>query len=113
MSKKVIPFHKVCNLTVKRNVLPYQCKHKDMLYVDPDERVLQCGECKAFVDPFDIVMGWLNQDVRLARNCGVIRTELNALRKEKRQLEKEVKNLKAQCKYHTAKMSPDTTKDGK
>lgn len=109
MSEKVIPFHKVCNLAVSRDVRKYECRHRESIYVDPDERVLQCAECKAIIDPFDLVMDWMKKEVRIARAGVRLQGEVRQLEKEKVALEREVKNLKSQRKYHSAKMSQNTT----
>ncbi|NDV21005.1 hypothetical protein GO013_16460 [Pseudodesulfovibrio sp. JC047] len=111
MSDNIIPFDNSLKVKIaSRSLKKTCCRHRRSVVLDPDSRLLECDDCGAFVDPFDVLADIVNREVRLTSSREYLAHEVKKLRDEKRELDKEVKRLKAQRRYHAAKMSQNTTK---
>ncbi len=96
----VIPFDNKVTVKVVAKTKPMTCRHRRSLVLDPDSRTLQCEDCGAFVDSFDVLSGIVNREIRLTSSLEYLTCEVKKLRNEKHDLDKEVKRLKAQRRYH-------------
>lgn len=100
----VIPFDNKVTVKVVAKTKPMTCRHRRSLVLDPDSRTLQCEDCGAFVDSFDVLSGIVNREIRLTSSLEYLTCEVKKLRNEKHDLDKEVKRLKAQRRYHKNKL---------
>jgi len=101
----VIPFDNTLKVQIAAKTRPSSCRHKRSVVLDPDSRTIQCDDCGAFVDPFDVLSGIVNREIRLTSSREYLAHEVKKLRDEKRDLDKEVKRLKSQRRYHKNKLS--------
>lgn len=94
----VIPFDGLTEIKVKRN-LSRTCAHRGEIEVDPDGRCCICENCGAYVDPFDVVLLMLRDQVRMERGIADRQAELRMLSDQRNELEAEVRRLKRQKRY--------------
>lgn len=103
--EKVIPFDNTLKVNVATKKGPSPCRHRRSVVLDPDSRTLQCDDCGAYVDPFDVLARMVAKEIRLTSSRALLTYEVKKLRDEKRELDKEVKRLKSQRRYHKNKLS--------
>lgn len=99
----IIPFDNTLTVQIAAKKRPRVCPHKRSVTLDPDSRTIQCDDCGVFVDPFAVLSGLVDREVRLTSSRKYLAHEVKKLCEEKRELEKEVKRLKAQRQYHKNK----------
>jgi hypothetical protein len=78
------------------------CAHRRTVVCE-EERVVECGDCKAILDPIDVLVMMSRHRDRLMFENRHTRTEIERAKEELAALKKDIRNTKARIRRNTPK----------
>jgi predicted transcriptional regulator len=79
------------------------CSHL-RVEIDQDGGTVECLDCKRIVDPFVVLLGYVNEETFVFQNMVYWREETSELQAKADELRREIRNLQAQKRRLTKKV---------